>query len=137
VSWFEGGSCGPISLEVPSLIREPSAGCCDFQARIKHDPGKSLEVGVKRTIKPHSEGLTVEVAEIGDQQEGLLSEFQACQEGRCSCPTNEYEKLESLEIGKSPQGISLRLKAKAGQVFDSEEIEKCLDHADNKLNPNR
>lgn len=92
---------------------------------------------MKRIIKGHSEGLTVEVSEIGDQQEGLLSEFQACQEGRCSCPTNEYEKLESLEIAKSARGISLRLKAKAGRVFDSGEIEKCLDHADKKLNPNK
>ena len=89
---------------------------------------------MKHVIMPESEGLTVEVSEIAEQQERLLTEFQACQEGRCSCPTAEYEKLESLEIARSAGKISLRLKAKAGQAFDRGEIERCLKHTARKLN---
>lgn len=91
---------------------------------------------MKRIIKPDSEGLTVEVTEIGDQQEDLLSELHACRNGRCSCPTSEYEKLESFEIATSPGRISLRLTAKTGQVFATGEIEKCVDHVSEKLDLN-
>ena len=90
---------------------------------------------MKHVIKPDSEGLNVEVSDIAEQEEELLTEFQACQEGRCSCPTDEYEKLASLEIARSVGKISLRLKAKAGHEFDRAEIEKCLHHAEKKLDP--
>jgi len=90
---------------------------------------------VKHVIKPDAEGLTVEVSEIAEQHEKLLTEFQACQEGRCSCPTNEYEKLDSLEIARSAGKVILRLKSKAGHEFDRGEIEKCLDHTERKLDP--
>ena len=56
---------------------------------------------VEHVIRPDADGLTVEVSEIAEQEEQLLKEFQACQEGRCSCPTEEYKKLESLEISRS------------------------------------
>ena len=92
---------------------------------------------MKHIIKPDSEGLTVEVSEILEQQEQLLSAFQACREGRCACPTNEYEKLDSLEIAAQGGEIDLRLKAKSGQVLDSNEIEKCLEHTKRELDLNR
>lgn len=90
---------------------------------------------VKQVIKPDTEGLTVEVTEIAGQQERLLAELQTCREGRCSCPTDEYAKLESLEIDSSAGRIRLRLEAKPGRVFDPGEIEKCLEHTAKKLDP--
>lgn len=92
---------------------------------------------MKHTVTSKSDGLTIEVSEISEQQEQLLAEFQACREGRCSCPTDEYEKLDSLEISARTGKIRLRLKAKKGQVFDSSEIEKCLDHTESKLHPDK
>lgn len=94
-----------------------------------------LGTTVKHTIKPDSEGLTVEVSDAVGQQEHLLTEFQACREGRCSCPTDEYEKLDSMEIDNSDGKMSLRLRVKPGKTFDSHEIEKCLDHTAKKLDP--
>ena len=90
---------------------------------------------MKRIVKSNSDGLTIEVSEISEKQDQLLAEFQACQEGRCSCPTDEYKKLDSLEIAAGTGKIDLRLKAKTGQVFDSSEIQKCLNHAESKINP--
>ncbi len=92
---------------------------------------------MKRTIKPDPEGLTIEVSKIAGKEKQLLSEFQACQEGRCDCPTDEYTKLDTLEIDNSVGKISLRLTAKSGQVFDKAEIEKCLEHTEKKLDPDR
>ena len=88
---------------------------------------------MKRIIKSNSEGLTIEVSDISGQQQQLLAGFKACQEGRCSCPTNEYEKLESLNIEAVSGNIRLTLKAKSGQVLDGSEVQKCLDHTEKKI----
>jgi hypothetical protein len=90
---------------------------------------------VKRTIKSNTEGLTIEVSDIAGKEKRFLDEFQACQDGRCDCPTDEYEKLDTLEIHDSAGKIGLRLKVKSGRVFDEAEIEKCLDHTERKLDP--
>ena len=88
---------------------------------------------MKRIVKSNSEGLTIEVSDTSGQQEQLLAEFKACQEGRCSCPTNEYEKLDSLDIEAVSGNIRLTLKPKSGQTLDSSEIQKCLDHTEKKI----
>ncbi len=90
---------------------------------------------MKRVIRPISEGLTIEISETAGKEEPLLKAFQECQEGRCSCPTDEYSKLDSLEVEKSNGNINLRLKAKKGQEFNKNEIEKCLDYADEQVDP--
>ena len=90
---------------------------------------------MRQVIKADTQGLTVDVTDIDDRVDQLLAEFKACQEGRCSCPTGEYAKLEALQIDESPSSIRLRLKAKAGQAFDQSEIERCLNHAAGKRDP--
>ena len=95
-----------------------------------------LRLPVKRTIKPNSEGLTIEVSGIAGKAKQLLNEFQTCREGRCDCPTDEYENLDTLEINDLAGKICLQLRAKSGLVFDEAEIEKCLDHTQRKLDPN-
>ena len=92
---------------------------------------------MKRVVKSNPDGLTIEVSSNPEQQERLLAEFLACREGRCSCPTDEYEKLDSLEIAVQPEKISLRLRVRTGQVLDSHDIEKCLDHTESKLRRDR
>ena len=78
-------------------------------------------------IKETTDGLEIIVEKIdGHQQEILLAAFQSCQQGQCSCPTNEYTKLETLEISAEARRIHLRLQAQAGQQFSWAEIEKCL-----------
>ena len=88
---------------------------------------------MKRKIKSNSDGLTIEVSDIAGKEAQLLDEFQACQDGRCDCPTEEYEKVDTLEIHNSAGKIGLRLKAKSGRNLDEAEIEKCLDHTERKL----
>ena len=38
-------------------------------------------------------------------KEKLLEAFQECSEGRCSCPTQEYEKVEKLDIISTENSI--------------------------------
>ena len=71
--------------------------------------------------------LEIEITGVGDQAPELLASFQACQEGRCSCPTNEYEKLADLAVDLTDGNLHLRLTPVTGVQFDSGEIAKCLD----------
>ena len=72
--------------------------------------------------------------EIPDKhKEKLLEEFSNCQQGKCSCPTEEYKKLESLTVENFENKISLTLKPKADQNFDINEINKCLNYTSNKV----
>ena len=88
---------------------------------------------MKSDIKSDADGMTIEISETQGKHAQLVAAFQECQEGRCSCPTNEYEKLESLTIEQDEDKINLRLKAKKSQGFDSAEIEKCLKFTERKI----
>ena len=88
---------------------------------------------MKYEIESNTEGIAIEVSEIEGKGKRLLKAFQECQEGRCSCPTDEYSKLDSLKIEQSEGKLSLQLKAKKGQKFNTTDIEKCLDHTDKQV----
>jgi len=88
---------------------------------------------MKPEIKPNAEGLLIEISEIEGKEKNLLSALQACQNGSCSCPTDEYKKLYSIDIENSAGRIYLQLKAKPGQCVYESEIRKCLDHTEKNL----
>lgn len=83
---------------------------------------------MKTKIVSNEDGVEIQVREVGSRSEELLAAFKECQQGTCSCPTQEYEKVESMSVEQSKGGISLSVKAKAGQQIDMAEIEKCLAH---------
>ncbi len=87
---------------------------------------------MKHTIAKKADGLEVEVSQIEGKEEAVLEAFQECQEGRCSCPTEEYTKLESLEVKEEEGNITLRMRAKSGEELDAAEIERCLEHTDRR-----
>ena len=75
------------------------------------------------------DGLTIPVTETGTGGDRLLAEFQECQEGRCDCHTDEYDKVSTLSVDtEGSDGITLRLVPKPGQRFDESEIDACLQH---------
>lgn len=84
-------------------------------------------------IKQTEEGLKIEVKAPTEGQELLLSEFQKCQEGQCSCPTEEYKKLAAMELDVSDEVINIQLVAKDSETIDKEEIARCLEHTTNKV----
>ncbi len=74
-------------------------------------------------------GLTILVTETGVDKDRLLAEIRECQEGRCDCPTDEYDKVESLSVeSDGADDITMRLVPKPGQRFDASEIDVCLQH---------
>jgi hypothetical protein len=83
---------------------------------------------MKYKLSKQAQDIEIKVGDVEGQENQLLDAFQECQEGRCKCPTQEYQKLGSLQVEKVKGGISLRLKPKTGAEFDQAEIERCLAH---------
>ena len=46
----------------------------------------------------------------------ILTALERCREGRCDCPTDEYEKLDDMRIERDERGISVHLQVKIGQA---------------------
>ena len=79
-------------------------------------------------ITPADTGVTIELSGVGDRQQQLLDAFGECQGGRCSCPTTEYDKVETMDVQPSEDAIAIALRAKPGTRFDPDQIAACLDY---------
>ena len=88
---------------------------------------------MKYRIAESQNGLEIKVEDVKGNKEKLLQAFQECQEGRCSCPTEEYKKLDTLEIDHSDEGIQLRLRSKRGEKVDTKEISRCLEYTAERI----
>ena len=88
---------------------------------------------MKYKVESTDNEVNIEVNETKGKQEQLLQAFQECQEGRCTCPTQEYSKLDSLEIESDEDTIKLKLKSKPDVKFDESEIGKCLEYTKGKV----
>ena len=88
---------------------------------------------MKYKIDVNEHEISIKVSESKGKQQALLEAFQECREGRCSCPTQEYSKLDSLEIESSGDAINLKLKSKPGQQFEASEINRCLEYTKGKI----
>ena len=77
--------------------------------------------------------VSIELTDLAGRQDELLEAFRECQEGRCTCPTDEYRKVASMDVDADQDRIGIRLASKPGQRLDSSEIDACLDHTVGKL----
>lgn len=77
--------------------------------------------------------VSIELTELAGRQDELLDAFRECQEGRCTCPTDEYRKVASMDVKADEGRIAIRLSSKPGERLDSAEIDTCLDHTVGKV----
>ncbi len=87
-----------------------------------------MEKKMETKVKTTDTGIEIDITKVEDKKDKLLEAFQECQEGRCTCHTDEYKKVESLEIRADDDAIQLRITAKPDEKIDTAEIEKCLDY---------
>ena len=88
---------------------------------------------MKYSINSDAQGINIKAEVTGAQQQKLLEELQKCASGQCTCPSPQYAKLEDIQISQDASGVSVNLKAKAGEVIDQADIAKCLDHTAKQL----
>ena len=84
-------------------------------------------------IKNTESGIEINVTELEGKKTELLEAFQECSEGRCTCPTEEYQKVASMQIEAGDDQIQLSIVARDDQTIDTGEIQKCLDHTKKRL----
>ncbi len=84
-------------------------------------------------IKKVENGIEIDVTDLEGKKDELLEAFQECSEGRCTCPTQEYQKVEAMEVVDDGDTIQLSIKSKEGEEIDTSEIEKCLEYTKKRV----
>ncbi len=72
--------------------------------------------------------VAIQITGVGERRDELLGAFGECQEGRCACPTDEYEKVAAMEVQPGQDRIDIHLESKPGTSLDASEIEACLEY---------
>lgn len=75
--------------------------------------------------KQNNSHLVVELKNISDKDD-VIEMLQSCAEGACSCSSDEYTKVETMQILSGPSSIQLNISVKAGEVIDVNCISECL-----------
>ena len=78
---------------------------------------KSAQTGTK---------LVVAIEDVSEKS-AILNTIQGCADGQCACSTDEYQKVESMDIITGPNSIQLNIEVKPGEVIDPNCISDCLD----------
>ena len=88
---------------------------------------------MKSKITKNENGIDIDITEVEGKKEKLIEAFQECSEGRCTCPTQEYEKVEKLDIIDAENSIQLSIKSKVDETIDTKEIERCLEYTKKRV----
>jgi hypothetical protein len=83
---------------------------------------------VKHSIETNPNGVTIRVEAPPEKQSALLEELAKCAAGTCTCPTPQYDKLQSIHIVPQATGVTVTLQANPGEQVNLVDIEHCLDH---------
>jgi hypothetical protein len=54
--------------------------------------------------------------------------MQDCQQGRCGCPTDQYDRLAGMDVAATDDKVTVRLRPRSGERFDADELRACLDY---------
>lgn len=103
------------------------------QGRTLKTLDRSRRSDTKFDIQPTTDGLKIEATADAKQAQQLMDEFGKCANGTCSCQSSEYEKVESMQVTRSDDGVSLVLKAKEGQALDTSCVAECLNHTASQI----
>lgn len=84
-------------------------------------------------IRKDRSEVSIELTEVAGHERELLEVLGECQEGRCSCPTDEYRKVAAMDVRTREDQIAIHLESKPGEDLDASEIAACLDYTVNKI----
>ena len=81
--------------------------------------------------------VSIELTGFGGCEQELLETFQECQQGTCTCPTDEYQNVASMTVIANERRIAIHLEPKPGAQLDLSEIATCLDYTIGGVEPTR
>lgn len=69
--------------------------------------------------------LVVNIEKVSDKN-AVMETIQGCAEGNCACSTDEYHKVESMQILPGANSIQLKIEVRSGEIIDPNCISECL-----------
>ena len=71
------------------------------------------------------QALTVNIEDVKDKA-AIIETIEGCADGSCACSTDEYQKVQSINIVPGVNSIQLNIEVKPGEVIDPNCISECL-----------
>ena len=79
-------------------------------------------------VEEQASGVEIRVSETGGHTASILRSMQTCQAGSCGCPSDQYDKLDAMDVDEGSDEVTLRLRPLPGERLDIEQIEACLEY---------
>ncbi len=79
-------------------------------------------------ITERGEDVEIRLRQTGGHTPRLLASFQDCQQGRCGCPTDQYDRLENMTVHTGADDLAIQLRPRAGERLDIGQLQECLDY---------
>jgi len=89
------------------------------------------------SISNDASTVSIELTGVGGREKELLEAFQECQQGTCTCPTDQYQNVASMTINANESRIAIHLEPKPGAQLDVSKIATCLDYTISGVEPTR
>jgi hypothetical protein len=83
---------------------------------------------MRYNIAQDGEAVEIHVQDAGERGPQVLASLQECQEGRCSCPTDQYDRLASIEVGGGDDELTVHLTPRPGEHLDPDALRACMDY---------
>lgn len=80
----------------------------------------------KFDVAPDAQGFQIKLLGVGENQSQILESFGACATGDCACSTDEYKKVDSMDIATAGDTITVTVKTKEGETVDPSCVTDCL-----------
>ena len=72
--------------------------------------------------------VDIQVRDAAGQTATLLEALQDCRDGRCGCPTDQYDRLATMEVTATEDELTVTLRPRTGAHLDTAELRACLDY---------
>lgn len=72
--------------------------------------------------------VEIQVQDTGESAPQLLAALQECRDGRCGCPTDQYDRLADMAIQVGTDEVAVHLHAREGEPLDVGQLQSCLDY---------
>ena len=79
-------------------------------------------------ITEQDAAVQIRVLDTAGRAAILQASMRDCQEGRCRCPTDQYDRLATMHVTATDDEVTAWLQPRPGQHFDPDELRGCLDH---------
>lgn len=83
---------------------------------------------MRYVVTEDDEGVTMQVSDVGDRAPQVFASLQKCQQGQCSCPTDQYDRLEAIDVHAANGRITVNLRPRAGEQLDVDQLRACMDY---------